>query len=214
MRTGPFSKYENRSGSQIWCPVRTWAVLIRRFSWQLSPPVLTAGGFQLASENRPTLLETSFYWGTLASCPHITHPERAALPLEMDYLDAFDFVLCSVNQLWLLFSTTLRIKHLTTTSGLLHGLLQLFLMSYRPHKWHFLLGIVIGWQMSQNIAMELRPEDIDFCGQVESTLILGNMVCVGLSTPLYISPKPPENLTCLIYFIWGSQNPQSHRVVE
>jgi hypothetical protein len=62
-----------------------------------------------------------------------------------------------------------------------------FLMSYRPHKWHFLLGIVIGWQMSQNIAMELRPEGIDFCGQVESTLILGNMVCVGLSTPLYIS---------------------------
>ncbi len=59
------------------------------------------------------------------------------------------------------------------------------LMSYRPHKQHFLLGIVISLQMSQNIAMKLRPEGgIDFCGQVESTLILGNMVCVGLSTPL------------------------------
>jgi hypothetical protein len=27
-------------------------------------------------------------------------------------------------------------------------------------------------------------------------------------------PKPPENLTCLLGFLWGSQNPQSHRVVE
>jgi hypothetical protein len=51
MRIGPFSKCENRSGSQIDCQVRTWAVLTRRshlqweppirFSWQLTFSVLT-----------------------------------------------------------------------------------------------------------------------------------------------------------------------------
>jgi hypothetical protein len=53
--------------------------------------------------------DTRMEWKS-ASCPHITHPKRAVLPLQMDYLDAFDFVLCSVNQLWLLFPTTLRYK--------------------------------------------------------------------------------------------------------
>jgi hypothetical protein len=59
MRTGPFSKCENRSGSQIGCQVRTWAVLTRRISTPvrtLNPVLLTIDIFgchcPVLTENR------------------------------------------------------------------------------------------------------------------------------------------------------------------
>jgi hypothetical protein len=70
MVTGPFSKCENRSGSQIECQVRTWAVLSKRFSL----PVLTrtglktAIGFQPTSENHPPLVQTSLVHVSVNSC--------------------------------------------------------------------------------------------------------------------------------------------------
>lgn len=32
MKIKPFSKCENRSDSQIWCPVKTWVILTKQFS--------------------------------------------------------------------------------------------------------------------------------------------------------------------------------------
>jgi hypothetical protein len=72
----------------------------------------------------------------------------------------------------------------------------------------------MGWQMSQNIAMELRPEGIDFCGQVESTLILGNMVCVLGCQLLCTFPKASRKFDLFRLLLGGSQNPEGHRVVE
>ncbi len=76
MRTGPFSKCENRSDSQMGCQVRTWAVLTGRISplvrklqsgsfdsWQLRfslrTGMKTGYGFQPMDENRPTVEITS-----------------------------------------------------------------------------------------------------------------------------------------------------------
>jgi hypothetical protein len=54
MRIGPFSKYEQQSGSQIECQVRTRVILAERFS--LRTVLKTDAGFQSASEKSSTLV--------------------------------------------------------------------------------------------------------------------------------------------------------------
>jgi len=80
------------------------------------------------------------------------------------------------------------------------------MMSYRPHKCHFLLGIVISsWQMSQNIAMELRPDRghrFLWPGRIYPNSRQHGVCCWVVNSFVHF-PKPPENLTCLGDLFWG-----------
>jgi hypothetical protein len=60
MRTGPFPKCENRSGSHIGCQVRTWAVCTSS-GFSLRTELKTGASYQPTSENRPALVRTNVF---------------------------------------------------------------------------------------------------------------------------------------------------------